>query len=94
MSAAAGLELWRSALELTAQIAAPLLVAVLAVALLIGVVQAATQIQESVLTFVPKLAVAAVVLWLSGSWMLQQLETFATRAITLSAGEQESSWSR
>jgi len=39
-------------------------------------VQSATQIQESTLTFVPKLAVAAVILVLTGAWSLRVLESF------------------
>jgi flagellar biosynthetic protein FliQ len=54
----------------TALVAAPVLLASLAVGLVIGLVQAATSISEQTLTFVPKLAAIAVVLVLMGASML------------------------
>lgn len=63
-------------------IAAPLIGATLIVGLLISVLQVVTQIQESSLTFVPKLMIAAVVLLLLGGWMLSTLGEFATRVIS------------
>ncbi|HEY0253528.1 MAG TPA: flagellar biosynthetic protein FliQ, partial [Kofleriaceae bacterium] len=49
------------------------------------ILQTATQLQESALTFVPKLAVALVVLALAGHWMLDKLGTFATHAFMSSS---------
>jgi len=63
-------------------IAAPLIGATLIVGLLVSVFQVVTQIQESSLTFVPKLIVAAAVLLLMGGWMLSTLGQFATRIIS------------
>ncbi|PNU04192.1 flagellar biosynthetic protein FliQ [Novosphingobium guangzhouense] len=57
-------------LWVTALVAAPVLLASLAVGLVIGVVQAATSVNEQTLTFVPKLAVIALVLVLLGSSMM------------------------
>lgn len=54
----------------TALVAAPVLLASLAVGLVIGVIQAATSVSEQTLTFVPKLAAIAVVLVLMGASML------------------------
>jgi flagellar biosynthetic protein FliQ len=68
------------ALLTATKIAGPVLVTTLAVGLALSVVQSATQIQESTLTFVPKLAVAAVVLVVTGAWSLRVLTTF-TREI-------------
>jgi flagellar biosynthetic protein FliQ len=68
------------ALLTATKLAGPVLVATLGVGLALSVVQSATQIQESTLTFVPKLAVAAVVLVLTGAWCLRVLEGF-TREI-------------
>ena len=53
-----------------------MLVATLAIGLVLSIIQSATQIQESTLTFLPKLAVAAVVLVLTGAWTLRVLEGF------------------
>jgi flagellar biosynthetic protein FliQ len=51
----------------------------LAVGLFIGVIQAATQIQEMTLSFIPKLAAVGFVLLLAGPWMLRILVTFSER---------------
>ncbi|MEO8550036.1 MAG: flagellar biosynthetic protein FliQ [Kofleriaceae bacterium] len=77
MSEDALLDLWRSALTVAAQVSAPFLVIGLVIGLVIAIVQTATQLQESALTFVPKLAVALVVLALAGHWMLDKLGHFA-----------------
>lgn len=76
------LDLWRSALLTVVTVSAPFLVAGLAVGLTVAVIQTATQLQESVLTFVPKLAAALVVLGLAGHWMLDKLGTFTVAAFT------------
>ena len=68
------------ALLTATKLAGPILVSTLAVGLALSVLQSATQIQESTLTFVPKLAVAAIVLVITGAWCLRVLEGF-TREI-------------
>lgn len=85
MTSGALLDLWRNALSTTIAIAAPFLVAGLVIGLAVAILQTATQLQESVLTFVPKLAVAMLVLALAGHWMLDRLGRFATEAFTASA---------
>jgi flagellar biosynthetic protein FliQ len=85
------LDLWRGALSVTVSVAAPFLVAGLVVGLTVAVFQTATQLQESVLTFVPKLAAALLVIALAGHWMLDRLGRFATQsfqASTTSAASQ------
>ncbi|MBC2652126.1 flagellar biosynthetic protein FliQ [Novosphingobium flavum] len=57
-------------LYITALVAAPVLIASLAVGIVIGIVQAATSVNEQTLTFVPKLGVIALVLVLMGASML------------------------
>ncbi len=57
-------------LWVTALVAAPVLLAILAVGLVVGVIQAATSVNEQTLTFVPKLAVTALVLVVLGASML------------------------
>jgi flagellar biosynthetic protein FliQ len=69
-----------AALLAATKIAGPVLFSTLAIGLILSIVQSATQIQEQTLTFVPKLAVAAVVLVLTGGWCLRVLEGF-TREI-------------
>ena len=85
MSTDSVLDLWRSALMTTATVAAPFLLAGLVVGLLVAVIQTATQLQESVLTFVPKLAVALAVIGLGGHWMLDRLGQFTIAAFTAQA---------
>lgn len=63
-------------LWVTALVAAPVLLASLAVGLAVGVVQAATSVNEQTLTFVPKLAVTAVVLVVFGSSMMMLVSEF------------------
>lgn len=74
--------LWVAAL-----VAAPVLLAALAVGLVVGIVQAATSVNEQTLTFVPKLAIIAFVLVLFGGSMMGLIvdftqEIFAQIAIT------------
>ena len=61
------------ALELTLLLAAPLLLTTLAIGLLVGIFQAATQINEMTLSFIPKLIGMAAALVIAGPWMLNQL---------------------
>jgi flagellar biosynthetic protein FliQ len=76
------LDLWRTALTIAAEVSAPFLVIGLTIGLAIAIVQTATQLQESALTFVPKLATALVVLAFAGHWMLDKLGNFARTSIT------------
>ncbi|HLL24085.1 MAG TPA: flagellar biosynthetic protein FliQ [Kofleriaceae bacterium] len=78
-------DLWRSALEVMIAVSAPLLVTALVVGIVIAIVQAATQLQDSVLAFVPKLAAAVVVIALSGHWAIDKLSHFTREAFTLAA---------
>lgn len=72
----------RDALWLAMLIAGPLLLAGLLTAFLVSLFQAATQILEPTLAFVPKLVVMALVLALLGSWMGGQLVEFARMLLT------------
>lgn len=64
------------------KLAAPLIGITTAVGLLVSVLQTVTQIQESSLTFVPKLIAAAAVLLVLGGWMLSVLSEYAIRLIS------------
>ncbi|MDQ5910986.1 MAG: flagellar biosynthesis protein FliQ [Pseudomonadota bacterium] len=70
------LTLGQRALELTILVSAPMLLTGLAVGVLVSLFQAATQINEMTLTFVPKLLAIAAVLLLTGQWMLGLLIDF------------------
>lgn len=73
------MEIGRQAIEVTLIIAAPTLVTALVVGLIISIFQAATQINESTLQFVPKLVAMFVVMLLFGPWMLQYLIDYIQR---------------
>ena len=72
-------DIGRQALWLAVLLAGPMLGAALAVGLFIGVIQAATQIQEMTLSFIPKLLTLVVVLFVLGPWMLRIIVTFSQR---------------
>ena len=65
------------ALLVTAKLAGPFLIVVLAVGVVIGLLQSVTQLQEQTLTFVHKLIGSAIVIAVSGNWMLASLVEFS-----------------
>jgi len=71
----------RQALEMTLTLAAPLLLTALAVGLIVGIFQAATQINEMTLSFIPKLLAMAAVLAITGPWMLRTLVEYTRNLI-------------
>jgi flagellar biosynthesis protein FliQ len=73
------MDIGRHALWVTVLLAAPLLLSALAVGLIIGLFQAATQIQEQTLSFIPKLISLVVALLVGGNWMINTLVDFTTR---------------
>jgi flagellar biosynthetic protein FliQ len=66
----------RHALEMTLLLAAPLLLVALTTGLIVGAFQAATQINEMTLSFIPKLLAMATMLMLAGPWMLKMLVSY------------------
>ncbi len=71
--------LGQRALEMATLLSAPLLLSALVIGVLISLFQAATQINEMTLSFVPKLLVLVVVLLLAGPWMLELLVEFTRK---------------
>lgn len=67
------MEIGRQAIEATLMVAAPFLLTALAVGLLISIFQAATQMNEATLQFVPKLVAMLLALIFAGPWMMQYL---------------------
>jgi len=67
------------AMQITLMVAAPILLTVLIIGLVVSIFQAATSINEATIQFVPKLAVMLIVLVFAGPWMLQTLMDFITR---------------
>ncbi len=76
------LDIGRDALWTCLMLAGGPLLAMLTVGLLVGMLQAATQINEMTLSFVPKLIVMALVLVVTGPWLLQTLIDYTQRLIT------------
>ena len=66
----------QQAISLAIKLVAPLLLGSMAIGLVIAILQAATQIQEQTMTFVPKLLLIGLILMIAGPWMLQQLVDF------------------
>jgi len=77
------IDLSQRTLYLIALISAPMLISALAIGLFIGMFQAATQINEMTLSFIPKLMVLLVAVMVAGPWMLSLLVNF-TRELFLS----------
>lgn len=69
-----------------AKVSAPILIMSLAIGLGISLLQSITQIQEVTLTFVPKLAGIALVIVVSGNWMLNTLVAFTNQLFKLIPG--------
>ncbi|WP_424192104.1 flagellar biosynthesis protein FliQ [Ampullimonas aquatilis] len=72
----------QEALRMTLLLAAPLLIAALAVGLIISIFQAATQINEATLSFIPKVIAVFLVLLLVGPWMLQTMLDYMRNVLT------------
>ena len=66
----------RQAIELTLSIALPMLLVGLSVGVFVSIIQAATQIQEITLTFIPKLVAIFTALLISFTWIMDKLNTF------------------
>ena len=71
----------QQALVVTAMLSAPMLLAALAAGLVIGMFQAATQINEMTLSFIPKLLVLAGALYFGGGWMLRVIVGYSESLI-------------
>ena len=72
-------ELMREAMYVALMLAAPILLISVLIGLVISIIQAATQIHEQTLTFVPKLVGISLILIMLGPWMITQLSDFADK---------------
>lgn len=73
------LAILQDSLLVALKLAAPMLVASIAIGLVIAIFQAATQIHEQTLTFVPKVLVIALILIVMGSWMMTTMDDLVQR---------------
>ena len=76
MSVSQVMEVIQAAMVTALKVASPILLISMAVGLIISILQAATQIHEQTLTFVPKLVTIAVVLVVLGAWMMETMGDF------------------
>jgi flagellar biosynthetic protein FliQ len=81
MNADTVMAIGREAIQAALTLSAPLLLVALAVGLLVSIFQAATQINEATLSFIPKLVCVFLTLILAGPWMLQYLLEFMRRML-------------
>jgi flagellar biosynthetic protein FliQ len=73
------IEIGRNALEITLLISAPLFIAALVTGLIVSIFQAATQINEATLSFVPKLVVIFITMIVAGPWMITMMTDYMRR---------------
>ena len=85
MTTAEVMEIMKQAMLVAFQMAGPLLIVSIVVGLIVAIFQAATQIHEQTLTFVPKLIVIAIVLLVLGSWMLSVFTEFFNHIFSVMA---------
>lgn len=71
------------AMQTTLMVAAPILGTALAIGLIVSIFQAATQINEQTLSFIPKLVGVMAMLLLAGHWMLMTLVDYMHRVFTM-----------
>jgi flagellar biosynthetic protein FliQ len=70
------IKLGQDALRTTAMLAAPMLLSTLVIGLAVSIFQALTQINESTLTFIPKMIVVALVFVFAGPWMMDVMSNY------------------
>lgn len=76
------MDIGRHAMEITLLVAGPMLLTVLLIGLVVSIFQAATQINEATLSFIPKLVGVFVVLTIAGPWMLTTLVDYLRLVLT------------
>ena len=81
MDAQQAFHLGQQGLYMLLMVSAPILLTVLLVGLVVSILQAATQINEATLSFVPKVVAAVAVLAVTGPWMLTQLVDYIQQTL-------------
>lgn len=76
------IDICRKAVQTVLMVAAPMLISGMAIGLLVSIFQAATQINEQTLTFIPKIVVVFLTLLLFGPWIIEIMTTFTTGIFT------------
>jgi flagellar biosynthesis protein FliQ len=76
----------REALILLASVGGPIFGALLAIGLTVGILQAATQINDQAVGFLPRAIAGGAVVWMLGGWIMERLAGFLAHAIQAMAG--------
>ncbi len=82
MTTQAVVAMGRQALEMLLMMVGPLLLVALVIGTLVSILQAVTQVQETTLTFLPKLVAVALALVILGPWMLTMLVDYLRRVLS------------
>lgn len=80
------LAIFQEAILVTLKLAAPLLIVSIVIGLIVAIFQAATQIHEQTLTFVPKILAIALLLLVLGSWMMTVMSDLFNHLFAIIAG--------
>lgn len=86
MTSAQVMSVFQDAIMTALKLSAPMLIISIVVGLIVAIFQAATQIHEQTLTFVPKVAAIAALLLMTGSWMIAVMVEFFQGIFALMAG--------
>ena len=86
MTNSQAIEVIHSALLVAVKLSAPILLVSMGVGVIISIFQAATQIHEQTITFVPKLLIIALICLVSGNWMLQTMQDLAKQFFAMMLG--------
>lgn len=85
MSEGQVIDILREGMLVAFKISAPILIVSIVIGLVISIFQAATQIHEQTLTFVPKVIVTAIMFMILGSWMISVLSQFMLKLFSIMA---------
>jgi flagellar biosynthetic protein FliQ len=77
---------FREGMEVFATTGGPLFAALLVSGLVLGILQATTQINDTAVGFLPRIVVALGVVWALGGWMIERFAAYFARVVTALAG--------
>jgi flagellar biosynthesis protein FliQ len=78
--------LLKEGLVLVGTVGGPVFLVMLGVGLIMGILQAATQINDTAVGFLPRAAAAAACLWLAGGWMMERMSGYLAQSIIRMGG--------
>ena len=78
--------LLKEGLVLVGMVGGPIFLVMLGVGLIMGILQAATQINDSAVGFLPRAAAAAACIWLVGGWMMERMSQYLAQSIVRMSG--------